>query len=254
MMEDKTGRTDLIVDPFHTDFAGRLNYSTLGKHLLNSAENHANERGFGMKALNEANYTWVLSRLAIDMYEMPRVYGKFSIDTWIESVYRLFCNRNFCIRGNDGKIFGYARSIWAMINYNDREPVDLHEMHGRNMDKYICTDILCPIEKQEKIRALSDNSLVETITARYSDIDYNGHVNSIKYIEHICDLFPLDKFRKSNVRRIEMAYMAESYIGDTLSFFVEEKETDTYHIEVRKNFSGKREKGESVVRCRLIFE
>ncbi len=253
MTEEKIGKTELVVDPFHTDFAGRLTYGTLGKHLLNSAENHAGERGFGMKMLNEANYTWVLSRLVIEMYEMPKVYDKFCIDTWIENVYRLFCDRNFCIRGENGKVFGYARSIWAMINYNDRAPIDLHEVHGQNMDRYICSDELCPVEKQSKVRALSDDMLVRSMDTRYSDIDYNGHVNSIKYIEHICDLFSLDKFRQTNVKRIEMAYMAESYIGDTLSFFVEEKCSDTYHIEVRKNFQKDVAKGESVVRCRLVF-
>lgn len=254
MTEEKIGRTELVVDPFHTDFAGRLNYGTLGKHLLNSAENHASERGFGMKMLNEANYTWVLSRLAIEMYEMPKVYDKFCIDTWIEDVYRLFCDRNFCIRGENGKVFGYARSIWAMINYDNREPIDLHEVHGQNMDRYICGEENCPVEKQGKVRRLSDDKLIRNLTIRYSDIDYNGHVNSIKYIEHICDLFPLDKYRHENVRRIEMAYMAESYIGDTLSFFVEEKEKDVYHIEVRKNVQENVSKGESVVRCRLVFE
>ncbi|MCM1311601.1 MAG: thioesterase [Roseburia sp.] len=254
MMEEKIGRTELVVDPFHTDFAGRLNYGTLGKHLLNSAENHACGRGFGMKVLNEANYTWVLSRLVIEMYEMPEVYDKFCIDTWIENVYRLFCDRNFRIQGENGKVFGYARSIWAMINYDSREPIDLHEVHGQNMDKYICTDTQCPVEKQGKVRPLSDDMLVRTVNTKYSDIDYNGHVNSIKYIEHICDLFPLEKYRDANVRRIEMAYMAESYIGDTLSFFMEEKDNGTYHVEIRKNYQENVSKGEPVVRCKLVFE
>ena len=41
----------------------------LGNHLLNCAGFHASDRGFGIATLNEDNYTWVLSRLAVDVYK-----------------------------------------------------------------------------------------------------------------------------------------------------------------------------------------
>ena len=66
------------------------------------------------------------------------------------------------------------------------------------------------------------------MSGEYSDIDLNGHVNSIKYIEHILDLFPMEMFREKRIRRFEMAYVAESYYGDTLSFYREQTgETNT---------------------------
>jgi acyl-ACP thioesterase len=249
------GETELLVDPFHTDFAGKLNYCTLGKHLLNSAEYHAAARGFGMKALNDSNYTWVLSRLTIEMAEMPVVHEKFILSTWIENVYRLFTNRNYRISSPDGsKIYGYARSVWAMINYSDRLPVDLHQMHGQNMDKYACPEEECPIDKQGRVRPLEDDAFVRSIDMQYSDIDYNGHVNSIKYIEHICDLFPLDYYRTHHLKRIEMAYIAESYFGNTLSFYIRKKSEKQFEIEVRKNSTSDNNISDTVVRCLLIFE
>lgn len=252
---DKIGKTELLVDPFHTDFAGRLNYTTLGKHLLNSAEYHASARGFGMKALNDSNYTWVLSRLSIEMDEMPVVHHKFELTTWIENVYRLFTNRNYKISCPEtGKVYGYARSIWAMIDYSNRLPVDLHQMHGRNMDQYACPDEECPIEKQGRVRPLSDDLFVKSADMKYSDIDYNGHVNSIKYIEHICDLFTLDFYRGHHLRRIDMAYVAESYFGDVLSFYLQSKDNGVYEAEIRKNATQNGVGGDVVARCLLKFE
>lgn len=61
----------------------------LGNHLLNCAGFHASDRGFGIATLNEDNYTWVLSRLAVELDEMPYQYEDFSIQTWVENVYRL---------------------------------------------------------------------------------------------------------------------------------------------------------------------
>ncbi len=36
-----------------------------------------------------------------------------------------------------------------------------------------------------------DAKLVRTIDTYYNDVDVNGHINSVKYIEHILDLFDL---------------------------------------------------------------
>ena len=98
MSEDnKVSTYQFVAEPFHVDFTEKLTMGVLGNHLLNCAGFHAAERGFGIATLNENHYTWVLSRLAVEMEEMPRAYEKFSIQTWVENVYRLFTDRNFAI-------------------------------------------------------------------------------------------------------------------------------------------------------------
>lgn len=183
---------------------------------MNCAGFHASERGFGIATLNEDNYTWVLSRLAIDLEEMPYQYEEFTVQTWVENVYRLFTDRNFAIIDKDGKKIGYARSVWAMINLNTRKPADLLTLHGGSIVDYVC-DEPCPIEKSSRIKVATDQPCAK-LTAKYSDIDINGHVNSIRYIEHILDLFPIDLYKSKRIQRFEMAYVAESYYGDELSF------------------------------------
>ena len=115
---NKIGTYRFVAEPFHVDFNGRLTMGVLGNHLLNCAGFHASDRGFGIATLNEDNYTWVLSRLAIELDEMPYQYEEFSVQTWVENVYRLFTDRNFAVINKDGKKIGYARSVWAMINLN----------------------------------------------------------------------------------------------------------------------------------------
>lgn len=109
MSEDnKVSTYPFVAEPFHVDFTEKLTMGVLGNHLLNCAGFHAAERGFGIATLNENHYTWVLSRLAVEMEEMPRAYEKFSIQTWVENVYRLFTDRNFAILNQDGKPIGYG--------------------------------------------------------------------------------------------------------------------------------------------------
>lgn len=242
---DKIGTYEFIAEPFHVDFTGRLTMSVLGNHLLNSAGFHATDRGFGIASLNENHYTWVLSRLAIELDELPYQYEKFTVQTWVENVYRLFTDRNFAILDKDGKAIGYARSIWAMISLETRKPADLLAIHSGSIVDYVC-DKECPIEKSGRIK-MAEEVIAEDYKIKYSDIDINGHVNSIKYIEHILDLFPIDMFKEKRIKRFEMAYVAESYYGDTISFLKEEVNENEYNIEVRKNA------GEVVCRSKVIF-
>lgn len=244
--ENKVGTYEFVAEPFHVDFTERLTMGVLGNHLLNCAGFHAADRGFGIATLNENHYTWVLSRLAVEMTEMPRAYEKFSIQTWVENVYRLFTDRNFAILNHEGKPIGYARSVWAMISMQTRKPADLLALHGGKITDYVCTDMECPIDKPGRIKMEHPEELARH-QAKYSDIDINGHVNSIKYIEHILDLFPLEQFREKTVHRFEVAYVAESYYGDMLTFHREQKKENEYDIEVKKN------NDEVVVRSKVIF-
>ena len=85
---DKVGRYQFMAEPFHCDFSGRLFMGHLGNHMLNAADFHSTDRGFGMKRLMTINRSWVLSRLAIEMVEMPVQYTKFNVETWVESAMR----------------------------------------------------------------------------------------------------------------------------------------------------------------------
>lgn len=244
--DDKIGTYQFVAQPFHVDFCGQLTFGVLGNHLLNCAGLHATDRGFGMATINEENYTWVLSRLAIELDDMPHEYEPFTIQTWVENVYRLFTDRNFAIINKDGIKIGYARSVWAMINMNTRKPADLLNIHEGTIADYICEGHECPIEKPARIK-VNAQEVSASLVAKYSDIDANGHVNSIRYIEHILDLFPMEYYRVMRVLRFEIAYVAESYYGDELKFYKEEIGGGEFSIEVQKN------NNEVVCRSKVVF-
>lgn len=227
----------IYIEPFHVDFTGRVFMGVLGNHLLNAAGNHSQKRGWGISALNENHHTWVLSRLSIEMIEMPRNYQHCQVSTWVESVMKLFTTRNFAIKDAEGNPMGYARSVWAMIDTETRRPCDLVTLYDGDLLNYVVSDEenVCPIEGHGRFR-FRDAQLVRTLTTCYSDIDINGHVNSIKYIEHILNLFSRQQMERG-IKRFEIAYKAESYMGDTLSFYVQPVDDNEIDVEVRKNIS-----------------
>lgn len=249
---DKIGKYLYLTEPFHCDFSHRLFMSHLGNHLLNASDSHANERGFGMTLLNPMHKTWVLSRLAVEMEDMPRQYSSFFVETWIEGVMRSFINRDYRISSGDGRTFGYARSVWALIDATTRQPEDVLSMCGEGMMGWGAPDVACPIAKSSRVKMTAGAEVVRTIGTFYNDVDVNGHVNSIKYIEHILDLFSLDWHRAHRLQRFDIAYVAESYGGDSLTFRLEQTGEGEYCIGVSKcvdSASG----GVEVCRCKVKF-
>ncbi len=250
----KVETTSHIVDPFHTDYKRQLSWETLGVDLLNAAENHASKRGFGMKDVNNVNYTWVLARLVVELDITPVVYQNYHIETWVDKVYSLFTNRNYAIKGDNGVVFGYARSIWSTINYETRKPVDLIEFHGKQFEDYCAPELPCPISPYSRIKPLVGADMVKCHKVTYSDIDMNGHVNSMKYLLHLRDIFSLDHYRQQRLRRVELQYQKESYYGQWLQFFMKTEGENIYDVEICRTDNQTDEKGEVCVRARLIFE
>ena len=249
---EKVGKYLFMAEPFHCDFSHRLFMGHLGNHLLNAADFHSTDRDFGMTYLNPIHKTWVLSRLAVEMDEMPMQYTKFNVETWVESAMKYFTNRNFRVVGEDGKVYGYGRSVWAMIDTETRQPQDILEIHDGEIVNWIETEKECPIEKSSRVKMSDKAVLVREIDTYYNDVDVNGHVNSIKYIEHILDLFSIDFYLENKIKRFEIAYVAESYGGDRLSFWQEQTGDNEYCIRITK-LSEDGEKTIEVCRCKVVF-
>ncbi|WP_455062942.1 acyl-[acyl-carrier-protein] thioesterase [Prevotella fusca] len=248
----KIGRYDFLAEPFHCDFSNHLFMGHLGNHMLNAADFHSNERGYGMNYLNEVNRTWVLSRLAIEMVDMPKAYDRFSVETWIDSAMKFFTGRNFKIVGESGHVYGYGKSVWAMIDLDTRQPVDILAVRDGLINEYVETEYTCPIEKSSRVKMSAEADPIRSIDTYYNDVDVNGHINSVKYIEHVLDLWDLAWYKRHTIKRSEIAYVAESHQGDCLHFYREQRDTDIdFNVRIAKSNGGGEEA--EVCRCRVLF-
>ena len=249
MLLPKVGRYNFMAEPFHCDFQDSLFIGHLGNAMLNAADFHSNDRGYGMHYLQTINKTWVLSRLAIEMTEMPKAYDSFSIETWVEAALKSFTSRNFAVSSRDGKrTYGYGRSVWAMIDTQTRQPVNLFDVRDGLILDYIETGKECPVAKPGRVKMNKDAELVRSIDTYYSDVDVNGHVNSVKYIEHILDLFGLEWYRSHFLKRFEIAYVAESYQGDRLNLYREQTDEGQFCVRITKGTSSEVEVVRSLVK------
>ena len=225
---EKIGKYDFVTEQYLLDFRGRITIPMIGNYLMHAASNHASKRGFGFSDMTERHTAWVLSRLAIEISRYPAMSEPVTIYTWVDEVGRLFTNRCFELTDRTGATIAYARSIWAAIDLETRRPVPLDV---EALSVYVA-DRPCPIEKPGKITAIETDSESVPYSVKYSDLDINGHFNSIKYMEHLIDLFELDLFREKEVKRFEISYLSEGKYGMPLLLHKKETDPDTFTMSI----------------------
>ena len=224
---EKVERYSYTADTFHCDFNHELCMGHLGNAMLNAADVHSTVRNFGMTYLNTIHKTWVLSRLAIELTEIPVEHTPLCIETWVENAMKYFTKRNWCIKSEDGKVYGYGKSIWAMIDTETREPQDILAVHDGKIREYLYPEYPCEMADVSRVRTPEMTEYVE-FKVKYSDIDVNGHLNSMKYVDHVMDMFSLDHYRDYQLRRLEIAYVAEGHFGDTVRIYHMDEGNETY--------------------------
>ena len=228
MEKSKVGEFHFMTESYLLDFRGRITIPIIGTYLLHAASIHASQRGFGFSDMDNKHTAWVLSRMAIEVDEYPGMSEEITLYTWIEGAARLFTNRCFELVNAEGKSFGYARSIWAAIDVETRRPVAL-DMDALN---YYKVDRPCPIETPGKILPVEDKAPGDFYRVKYSDMDVNGHLNSIKYMEHLLDMFDIETYKEKEISRFEIAYLSEGKYGMNLSLHAAETAPDKYGMAI----------------------
>jgi acyl-ACP thioesterase len=230
------------IQPQFVDFQYHVTMASLGDILLTAAGLNADDNGFGIRNLNEIGCSWVLLRLAVEMYNYPEQYERITVETWIEDIGRASTTRNFCIRNEKDEIIGNACSNWAMIDMQTRRAKDLQSLEGIHE---FATGIKGLIDKPIKLGAVEGREY-DRFKVKYSDIDINGHVNSVRYIQWIGDCFSLDCYRKYQMKRFEINYLNEMLYDDFVEIVRQEMEPGDFRFEISKD-------DKTTCRARVVF-
>jgi len=216
------------IAPSNVDFQGKLTLASLIEFLMEAAGRHADGNGFGIRQLNEFNASWVVLQLGMEINYYPAQYDEIKISTWIEKIQPIKTIRNFCIENTQGELIASATSEWIMMDLTQRKPKDLLSLEG--FQKF-ATGKDSPAGKLEKL-PLVKGELVDKITVKYGDIDLNGHVNSIRYIQWLCNCFDLSDYLEKQIERFDIHYISELHENDNIKIFREEKEKNNFYFEI----------------------
>lgn len=186
--------------------------------------------GKGIDYLLKTKRTWFAINWYIEIKRYPKMFENVVVKTWPYNFSSSMGLRNVIIEDEQGEVLIAADSMWTLVDLNTGRPIRITEEDSTGYDleeKY-------PIDNPgRKIKVPAEFKLIDTVTVKKSDIDYNGHMSNGKYIQLADEYMPLD----SNVSKIRVEYKSQSRLGEALEVYMS-KENDSTFIKIQGKDDG----------------
>ncbi len=205
-------RLENRIPAYYVSLNGQIKFFTLAAMLLESTAIHASMHGFGYRDMLRDKVYWVLSRLHVIMHAYPRMDEEAIIETWHKGQNRLFYLRDYRMLSRDNHLLASATSAWLVLDGNTGRP-RRRDTQGKTHEARV--ENRHAIESvPDRLPGIPEPDRQVSVTARYSDLDINRHVNALKYIEWIQDCYDEEQYLSGNVREFQINYLLETKCGE----------------------------------------
>lgn len=178
-----------------------------------AASLNAEELGFSKSsfAAQGENISWVLTHLRVRIDRYPRWEERVSVVTWPRRGRKITALRDFELYGADGTRIGIGTSEWMVIDLATRRVVPIPEGVFS-----LANDEREPVfgaEGFSKLRWECRETAADAVRfrAKRADIDLNGHVNNVHYVEWFLETLPIGR---EHCGECEIIFKSETFAGD----------------------------------------
>lgn len=202
---------------------GYLKYTDLCNLLQLTAAAHSEIGGISFSDMQEFDQAWVLSRMRVEIKELPKWKDTVTVTTWINTLENSRSVRALEVYVNGNKLVG-SETFWAVFNTKTRRPeqLALPYSHFELFPERKATN-----ESFSKINLHGNAELIYQKKVLLSDLDIVNHVNNVKYLEWCLDFIPKEMILNQKIANFEMNFMKELSLGDSVSILknVSQKKT-----------------------------
>ncbi len=194
---------------------GRVSEKAVMRYLENTAAYHSDSVGFGITDIEETGFSWFLTEWRIDFIK-PMFYGeKITVETWGRGLVNpRSCARDFRAFNQAGELCAAASSLWSAMELST---MTVERISDDILSPYKCEDI--SVFDEPKLKRLREpKSFVSqtSVKIRRSDIDLNGHVNNIRYVDLAAEALPETVFGSLECSRIRVSYRREIKVNEDI--------------------------------------
>ncbi|QOR34197.1 hypothetical protein IMX26_11930 [Clostridium sp. 'deep sea'] len=189
------------------DFKARIKPAEIFKLMQEAAEHSADSLGVGLRYITENKVFWVLSRVNIRFFELPKQNDIITIETWPKGCNRLFALRDFKIYNNDN-LCAIATTSWLLLDAKTRKMTRLANFPGNN-------NVFAIEENAPKLRTKLSFNDCYAKKIQVCDLDVNNHVNNARYIEWVMNTFNYDTYKSIKINEIAINFISEMKYGDS---------------------------------------
>jgi len=200
------------VRAYDCDFQDRWKPVSMLQSMQEIANKHATSLGLGFDEMVSQNQAWVLSRIKVRFFEMPRNSEVITVKTFPKGVQqKIFFMRDFLLTDPSGKLMAAASTAWLVIDFQARRMLLPSAL---KVELPVTPGLVGLDEPLDKIVLPEKMIDLWNVVASYSTLDLMGHVNNTRYIEWATDCFSIDHFQTHQLDWLQVNYTNEVKPGE----------------------------------------
>lgn len=194
----------------------------LMSYMEDIACRHSDLAGYGINDIPKTNLVWILLDWRAKIIKRP-IYGEsLNIKTWSKGMDKCYAYRDFEINDNHENIIAVASTRWVLTDCKKGRIVRTDE----NIEKAYPKEEKSVFDRDEldKIKEPEEIDEIIKYTIRKTDIDINGHVNNLNYLDIAYEALPFSIKECQQFQNIRITYKHEIKIGENVKVFYKKKD------------------------------
>lgn len=203
---------NILLKTSMVDVNGRWQPGSIFRVMQEVSGAHAEGMGLGRQPLMEAGIAWVLTRASLQMDEYPCYGQTITVKTWPGVGRHAFFPRHYTFEV-DGREIGRSTTLYVLMDIAQRKMALPNRLPGQ-LPAY---DIPAPLPTPGAIPQLEAEPIVRTHQVRYTDLDFNGHVNNTRYVDWFADCFDWQEHSAMELAEATVHFLHEIRPGEEVT-------------------------------------
>lgn len=224
--EYKTKYTDVGVD-------NKLTLKALVATLQQAAVLHSEKAGYGINDIEKTHLAWLILNWKVQVFSYPHSDENLIIKTWPRAFDKLYSFRDFEVLDKDNNLVAIASSKWFAIDTINKK---ILKMTPEIVSSYGEPYSRCVFENDfdKKLNVPKDLKLNFNYEILRRDIDTNGHVNNLNYIDFALETFDENIYNNNKFYNLEVLYKKEIKLKEKINCYYS-FENDKHVVTIKNN-------------------
>lgn len=180
----------------------------------NIATHHSDLAGYGPNDIEKTQMSWVLLDWKVKVLKRPKYGQILNVNTWGRTMKKVYTYRDFEMYDEENEICVIGTSKWAIVNINTGR---IEKITDEIYEKYQLEEKdVFNIGELYKIKVPEEYSNEITYKVSRRDIDLNGHMHNLYYLDLAYEVLPDDVYEKRPFNDFRVQYKKEVKFGDII--------------------------------------
>ena len=219
-------KKEYIVSNNDVDKSFRLKVAAVFRYFQDVALLATESLGVDSISLSKRNIDWVITRMTVEVKRLPKCDEVIYVHTYPGKDMAMLYPRYFFITDAKGEVIIKSASIWALIDNASRKVIVDRDVISKLPPESFDEQLPLP----DKITIPENLRFIEKRTIHYSDLDFNSHMNNVRYVELLMDTHDSAFYDSHHLQSITLNYMRELKEKETVDVLTDASIPETIAV------------------------